>query len=48
MGWPLTATWAVGLLIGVNLIFRGMAIIASSLALRRGLDVATDERLSLS
>ena len=35
-GWPGTATWMVGLLIGVNLIFRGMATIGTALALRNG------------
>jgi uncharacterized membrane protein HdeD (DUF308 family) len=35
-GWPDTGTWAVGLLVGVNLIFRGLAVIGTALALKAG------------
>jgi uncharacterized membrane protein HdeD (DUF308 family) len=34
MGWPLTATWALGLLVGINLMFRGLAIVMTALAVR--------------
>lgn len=33
-GWPGTAAWVLGLLVGINLIFFGWALIAMSLALR--------------
>jgi uncharacterized membrane protein HdeD (DUF308 family) len=33
-GWPGTAAWAVGLLVGINLMFRGLAIIMTALAVR--------------
>jgi len=34
-GWPGTAAWALGLIVGVNLITTGVALIMGSLALRR-------------
>lgn len=34
MGWPATATWVIGLLVGINLIFFGWALIAMSLTLK--------------
>ncbi len=33
--WPDSATWAIGLLLGVNLIFHGAALVALSLVYRR-------------
>lgn len=35
-GWPSTAAWALGLLVGINLMFFGASLIAISLAARRG------------
>jgi uncharacterized membrane protein HdeD (DUF308 family) len=35
VGWPGTAAWALGLLIGVNMLFGGAALIAMALAARR-------------
>lgn len=34
-GWPGTAAWALGLLVGINLLFGGAAMIAIALAARR-------------
>ena len=33
--WPSSAVWAIGLLLGVNLIFQGAAMVVLSLAYRR-------------
>ena len=33
-GWPDTATWAIGLLVGINMLFAGMALIMAALGLR--------------
>ncbi|MBI5132322.1 MAG: HdeD family acid-resistance protein [Rhodopseudomonas palustris] len=33
-GWPTTATWAIGLLVGINLVFGGTSLIAMALAAR--------------
>jgi uncharacterized membrane protein HdeD (DUF308 family) len=35
-GWPSTAAWALGLLVGINLTFFGASLIVISLAARRG------------
>ena len=35
-GWPATAAWALGLLVGLNMMFFGFALIVTSLAARRG------------
>jgi uncharacterized membrane protein HdeD (DUF308 family) len=34
-GWPITAVWALGLLVGINLITSGLAIVMAALAGRR-------------
>lgn len=39
-GLPATATWAIGLLVGVNLIFGGAALIAMALHARQGASAA--------
>ncbi|MEX1034699.1 MAG: HdeD family acid-resistance protein [Sneathiella sp.] len=36
LGWPDTANWAIGLLVGINLLFVGMALISTALASRPG------------
>jgi uncharacterized membrane protein HdeD (DUF308 family) len=33
-GWPSTAAWAIGLLVGVNMIFFGVSLVMISLAAR--------------
>lgn len=33
-GWPDTASWAIGLLIGINMLFAGMALIFTALSAR--------------
>mgnify|MGYP003108914730 CR=1 FL=1 len=33
-GWPDTATWAIGLLVGINMLFAGMALITTAISLR--------------
>ena len=33
-GWPDTATWAIGLLVGINMLFAGMALITAAISLR--------------
>ena len=35
-GWPATAAWALGLLVGLNMLFFSVALIVTSLAARRG------------
>ncbi|MZR29173.1 HdeD family acid-resistance protein [Sneathiella litorea] len=35
-GWPDTASWAIGLLVGINMLFAGMALIFTALAVRNG------------
>ncbi len=35
-GWPDTASWAIGLLVGINMLFAGMALIFTALAARNG------------
>jgi len=35
-GWPDTATWALGLLVGVNMLFAGISLIFNALAARNG------------
>ena len=35
-GWPDTATWAIGLLVGINMLFAGMALVFTALAARAG------------
>lgn len=35
LGWPLTAAWSLGLLVGINLISSGWAILAAGLAGRK-------------
>jgi uncharacterized membrane protein HdeD (DUF308 family) len=32
LGWPMTAGWALGLLVGINLITSGWAIVMTALA----------------
>jgi uncharacterized membrane protein HdeD (DUF308 family) len=39
-GWPATAAWAIGMLIGVNLFFLGLAVVVISSAVRRTLPKA--------
>ena len=34
-GWPATAMWAVGMMIGINLVFAGVGVIGLAMALRR-------------
>ena len=34
MGWPRTATWTLGLLVGINLFMSGLALVMTSLACR--------------
>jgi uncharacterized membrane protein HdeD (DUF308 family) len=36
IGWPYTALWVTGLLLGINLLFTGAMDIAISFAFRRG------------
>ncbi len=33
-GWPSTATWAIGLLVGVNMLFLGLSLVMTALAAR--------------
>jgi uncharacterized membrane protein HdeD (DUF308 family) len=33
-GWPASALWAIGVLVGINLLFGGMSLIAMALAAR--------------
>jgi uncharacterized membrane protein HdeD (DUF308 family) len=40
--WPLTGAWAIGLLIGLRLLFSGWALIALGTAAKRLADVAGD------
>lgn len=35
-GWPDTASWAIGLLVGINMLFAGMALIFTAFAARNG------------
>ena len=42
LGWPTTAAWVVGLLVGVNLITSGFAIVMAALAGRDLTDALTD------
>lgn len=35
LGWPMTANWALGLLVGVNLITSGLAVMMVAIAGRR-------------
>ncbi|WP_373087308.1 HdeD family acid-resistance protein [Sneathiella sp.] len=35
-GWPGTASWAIGLLVGINMLFAGMALISTALSARAG------------
>jgi uncharacterized membrane protein HdeD (DUF308 family) len=35
LGWPLTAFWVTGLLLGINLIFSGVTNAAVAIAARR-------------
>jgi len=37
-GWPSTAAWAIGLLVGLNMIFFGASLAMMALAARKGLD----------
>ena len=36
MGWPGTAAWVIGLLVGINLIFFGFALLSMGFAARKG------------
>jgi uncharacterized membrane protein HdeD (DUF308 family) len=38
--WPLSALWLVGLMVGIELLFRGFSLMAGALALRQGLRTA--------
>lgn len=38
-GWPSSATWAIGLLVGINILFRGWALITLASALPSGATV---------
>jgi len=40
-GLPWTAAWALGLLVGINMLFGGSALIAMAMHARRGTDAAT-------
>ena len=40
-GLPWTAVWALGLLVGINMLFGGSALIAMAMHARRGTDAAT-------
>ena len=31
-GWPDTASWAIGLLVGINMLFVGVALISNAIA----------------
>ena len=33
-GWPSTATWAIGLLVGINMLFFGLSLVMTALAAR--------------
>ncbi|MFO0995411.1 MAG: HdeD family acid-resistance protein [Alphaproteobacteria bacterium] len=33
-GWPSTATWAIGLLVGINMLFLGLSLVMTALAAR--------------
>lgn len=35
-GWPDTATWAIGLLVGINMLFAGFSLVFNALAARSG------------
>ncbi|MCX6339078.1 MAG: DUF308 domain-containing protein [Candidatus Aureabacteria bacterium] len=35
-GWPSSSAWAIGLLVGINILFRGWALIALALAIPSG------------
>ncbi|WP_224366067.1 HdeD family acid-resistance protein [Hyalangium versicolor] len=39
--WPISALWIVGALVGAEIFFRGVRMVAGSLELRRGLRAAT-------
>lgn len=41
-GWPSSASWALGLIVGVNLITSGVAIIAVASAARRAVTIAAE------
>ena len=41
LGWPLTAFWVTGLLLGINLIFSGATNAAVAIAARRSLSPAS-------
>jgi len=42
LGWPMSAAWVVGLIVGVNLITSGFAIVMAALAGRNVTDALTD------
>ena len=48
ISWPVAATWAIGLLLGVNLVFRGAILVSAALALKSGKNIPTPEIVSLS
>ena len=35
-GWPDTATWAIGLLVGINMLFAGLSLVFMALSARNG------------
>jgi len=42
-GWPNTATWVIGLYVGINMIYFGTSLIFTAIA-ARGIDTATGSR----
>ena len=46
MQWPSSAAWAVGTLVGVSLIFSGVARVMMSLAVRKATDMASASSLA--
>ena len=46
MQWPSSAAWAVGTLVGVSLIFSGVARVMMSLAVRKATDMASPSSLA--
>jgi uncharacterized membrane protein HdeD (DUF308 family) len=46
MQWPSSSAWAIGTLVGISLIFSGVARVMMSLAVRKGADTGATSSLA--
>jgi len=46
--WPSSSAWAIGTLVGISMIFSGVARVMMSLAVRKAMDTASASSSSLA